>query len=292
MEKTLSERVEPPPPYNPAGFSNPYPAGPELQNSQGKVAVVSPACDYDSLGCAAGPIPASPPSYSQNLEDISCFSDGILRRGFVRKVYLTLMVQLLATTGIICAFLYWKELNEWTRSNYWFTYVMMAATIICVIILSCCRNVRRKVPQNFIFLGLFTVTEGLMLGSVTVYFTADAVMWAVGATALVSFALSVFAMQSKWDFTASIGILWAVGWSLVAFGILCAILRSQYLNIVYACLGTVVFSVYLVVDTQLMLGGKHRYSVSPEEYIFAALNLYLDVITIFLFLLQLIGLAR
>ena len=42
-----------------------------------------------------------------------------------------------------------------------------------------------------------------------------------------------------------------------------------------------------------MVGGKNRkYSISPEEYIFAALNLYLDIITLFLLLLQLIGLCR
>lgn len=45
-------------------------------------------------------------------------------------------------------------------------------------------------------------------------------------------------------------------------------------------------------DTQLILGGKHKYSISPEEYIFAALNLYLDIVTIFLLLLQLIGFCR
>lgn len=31
----------------------------------------------------------------------------VLHVGFIRKVYLTLMVQLLITVGIICAFLYW-----------------------------------------------------------------------------------------------------------------------------------------------------------------------------------------
>lgn len=45
-------------------------------------------------------------------------------------------------------------------------------------------------------------------------------------------------------------------------------------------------------DTQLMLGGKHKYTISAEEYIFAALNLYLDIVTLFLMILQLIGLCR
>lgn len=34
------------------------------------------------------------------------FSFSILT-GFIRKVYLTLMVQLLVTVGIICAFIFW-----------------------------------------------------------------------------------------------------------------------------------------------------------------------------------------
>ena len=38
-----------------------------------------------------------------------------------------------------------------------------------------------------------------------------------------------------------------------------------------------------------MLGGKHKYSLSPEEYIFAALNLYLDIINLFMYLLAIFG---
>jgi len=49
---------------------------------------------------------------------------------------------------------------------------------------------------------------------------------------------------------------------------------------------------YLVFDTQMMMGGKHKYALSPEEYIFAALNLYLDIINLFLFILSIIGLSR
>ena len=41
-----------------------------------------------------------------------------------------------------------------------------------------------------------------------------------------------------------------------------------------------------------MMGGKHKYSLSPEEYIFAALNLYLDIINLFLYILRIIGAAR
>lgn len=233
-----------------------------------------------------------PPDYSFGQEG-SVFSDSNIRRGFIRKVYLTLLLQLLVTVGIICAFVYWPALKTWTWHNYWFSYCMMAVVLVLVVALSCCDSLRRQVPLNFIALGLFTVAEGLMLGAVAAYFDAEAVLWAMLATALVSLALSLFAFQSKWDFTMLNGCLWAFLWTLIAFGLLCAILRTQYLYIVYACLGTLVFSLYLVFDTQLIVGGKHRkYEVSPEEYVFAALNLYLDIVSLFLLLLQLIGLCR
>ena len=48
----------------------------------------------------------------------------------------------------------------------------------------------------------FSVAEGFMLGTMVARFDADAVLIAVGACAAVSLALTLFAMQSKWDFTA------------------------------------------------------------------------------------------
>ncbi|XP_051792125.1 protein lifeguard 1 [Erpetoichthys calabaricus] len=220
------------------------------------------------------------------------FTEKVVRRAFIRKVYITLMIQLVITAGIICIFIYWPLLNNWLILNPWFTYTTLPVVLVLAIILACCTDARRKVPLNFILLGLFTVVEGLMLGSVTVFFTTSAVMWAAGATAFVCFSLTIFALQTKWDFTLMAGVMWAVLWSLVSFGILCAIIRSQWLSIVYSAIGTLIFAVYLVLDTQLMLGGKHKYSISPEEYIFAALNLYLDIINLFLFLLRIIGMAR
>lgn len=41
-----------------------------------------------------------------------------------------------------------------------------------------------------------------------------------------------------------------------------------------------------------MIGGRHKYALSPEEYVFAALTLYLDVVNIFMYLLSIIGGSR
>lgn len=285
-----------PPPYNLQDYGQNNYGDMSYQVGKGNIAVVAPPGPYDNTVHPEAQSSTMdftpPPDYSCGLED-SGFSDGAIRRGFIRKVYLTLMVQLLVTVGIICAFLYWSALRTWSWHNSWFSYTMLAVVMVLVVALACCDNLRRQVPLNFIALGLFTVAEGLMLGSVAACFNAEAVLWAIGATALVSFALSLFAFQSKWDFTMLNGSLWVLCWTLFSFALLCAILRSQYVYIVYACLGTLVFSLYLVFDTQLIIGGKHKkYELSPEEYVFAALSLYLDIVSLFLLLLQLIGLCR
>ena len=48
------------------------------------------------------------------------------------------------------------------------------------------------------------------------------------------------------------------------------------------------FAQYLVIDTQIILGGK-KMEIGPEEYVFAALTLYLDIIQIFMYILQILN---
>ncbi|GAB1604486.1 protein lifeguard 1-like [Argonauta hians] len=220
------------------------------------------------------------------------FSDISIRMGFIRKVYSILMLQLLVTLGIIAVFLFVPEVNQYIKENKWLLFVALAATFVTMIMLSCCSNLRREFPVNFIMLTIFTLCEGFLLGFISSFYKIDAVMIAVGVTALVSASLTVFAFQTKWDFTTMGGMLFVFLIILIIFGILCIFIRSRILSLVYSCLGALLFSFYLVFDTQLMLGGKHQYSLSPEEYVFAALNLYVDIVQIFLFILGIMGHAE
>ena len=85
------------------------------------------------------------------------------------------------------------------------------------------------------------------------------------------------------------GGLFACAIGLFIFGIMASIFRSQVLRLVYSCLGAILFCVYIVFDTQLMMGGSHKYSISPEDYVFAALNLYIDVVMLFSMILGIFG---
>ena len=89
------------------------------------------------------------------------------------------------------------------------------------------------------------------------------------------------------------GILFVGVIILLIFGIVLMFFPTiPYAKLIYACLGAFLFSIYLIYDTQLMVGGDHKYSISPEEYVFASLNIYMDIINIFIYILQIIGQSR
>ncbi|XP_030573370.1 protein lifeguard 1 isoform X1 [Drosophila novamexicana] len=220
------------------------------------------------------------------------FDDQTIRKGFIRKVYLILMVQLLITFGFVSVFTFSKATQEWAMHNPALFWIALAVLLVTMICMACCESVRRKTPLNFIFLFLFTLAESFLLGIVAGQYQADEVLMAVGITAAVSLGLTIFALQTKYDFTMCGGVLVACLVVFLIFGIIAIFIPGQIIGLVYASLGALLFSVYLVYDTQLMLGGNHRYAISPEEYIFAALNLYLDIINIFMYILTIIGLAR
>lgn len=117
-------------------------------------------------------------------------------------------------------------------------------------------------------------------------------MLAVGITTAICLGLTIFAFQTKIDFTGLHAVLFVAVLVLIVFGIIAAIWNGKIMTLVYAALGALIFSLYLIYDTQMMIGGKHKYSISPEEYIFAALSLYLDVVNIFIYILTIIGASR
>ena len=84
--------------------------------------------------------------------------------------------------------------------------------------------------------------------------------------------------------------LFAVSWILALFGIFAVVFLVggwPILHVVYSALMAILFSFFLIYDTQQIIGGKkHSFSISPEEHVFAAVQLYVDIVYIFLAILN------
>uniref|UniRef100_A0A3Q2ZAA5 Protein lifeguard 2 n=1 Tax=Hippocampus comes TaxID=109280 RepID=A0A3Q2ZAA5_HIPCM len=212
------------------------------------------------------------PGYEEMQAQFS-WDDQTIRQTFIRKVYAILMVQLLVTVAIVALFTFAPvRFFIQTHPSLYMASLMFFATYIA---LSCCGDLR-QVPWNIILLVLFTLSMAFMMGFVSFYNTKSVVL-CLGITSLVCFSVTVFSFQSKVDVTSCQGVLF----SLCMVMLLCAITLSI----------VVPFGYFLAFDTQMLLGNK-RFSISPEEYVFATLSIYLDIIYLFSFLLQIVGGGR
>lgn len=75
------------------------------------------------------------------------------------------MCQLVITLGMISLFLYHRPTREWVGRHTELFWIAFAVTIVLIICMACCTNVRRKAPMNFIFLFLFTLAEAFLLST-------------------------------------------------------------------------------------------------------------------------------
>ncbi|XP_038162280.1 transmembrane BAX inhibitor motif containing 1a [Cyprinodon tularosa] len=288
----------------------PYPSGPNTPLYPGQPAAY-PSAPYPGQPHPAGPqgagypspppmppiIPPTIPSGVMSSDEEFAVSDGnwddlSVRHAFIRKVYVILACQLLLTTAIVAIFTFVDPVRVFVRRNpavYWASY---AVYVVLHLVLVCCKGPRRKFPWNIILLLLFTLALSYMTGTISSYYDTKAVFLALGITAVVCIAVTIFCFQTKVDFTKCRGLFCVLSIVMLVTGIITAIVLSfkyiYWLHMLYAAMGAIAFTMFLAYHTQLLIGNR-KYSISPEEYVFAALSIYVDIVQIFLFLLQIIG---
>lgn len=208
-------------------------------------------------------------------------ADKDIRLGFVRKVYGLLTVQLLATVAIAAVFLFVKPVQGFIHTNEWLmlvSFFLSLATLIALI------AKRRDHPTNLYLLAAFTVIQAYTVGVVVSYFDTYVVLQALALTFTVVSSLTAYTFNTKRDFSF-IGYGLVAGISVLLVGaILQLFIQSSALDLALACGGAVLFSLFLIYDTQQMMT-----VLSPEEYILATINLYLDIINLFLEILRILN---
>lgn len=225
-----------------------------------------------------------------DLPNVHFFETKQIRHNFIKKVYSLLLVQLAITVGFVTLFTLHSGIHKWAATNSWFQMASFAVAFVILIAITCMDRLRRKHPYNLIVLFLFTIAESLMLATITVMYQTNILMIAGGLTLVICVALTLFAMQTKYDFTTKSGIMLVVlmvAVSVMFIGLLFP--PSRIFTLVIGSVMAIIMGIYLVIDTQMIVGGTHSIQMSPEEYVFAAINLYLDIINMFLYILMILG---
>ncbi|CZT99640.1 hypothetical protein PFAG_04163 [Plasmodium falciparum Santa Lucia] len=222
------------------------------------------------------------------------FSSTKIRHGFIRKVYSILSLQLLLTFGCAALAVLYKPFNAFVLTYYSPLFIVgVLLSLPIMIALACAPHMARKYPSNYFILLSITLGMSLIVTLASARTNSEIFFYAFGTTAVVVIGLTIFAFQTKWDFTGWYVFLFMAFLILIVMGIIGIFVRSKAFNLVFAGISAFILSISIIVDTQLIIGGKHKkYEFSVDDYIFATLALYMDIINLFLSILSIFSNAE
>ncbi|KAI8870952.1 UPF0005-domain-containing protein [Ramicandelaber brevisporus] len=208
-----------------------------------------------------------------------------IRMAFVRKVYSILFAQLAFTTIFAGAAMASDHVHDFITENQWLMIVSLLGGIGTLIALYFKRHTH---PLNLGLLAGFTFFESFIIAATVIHFETAVVMQALLLTLGIFIGLTLFTLQSKRDFSEMGPILSLALWALLMVGLVQLFMPfNRKLDLVVAVLTALVFSGFIVYDTQNIM---QRFS--PDEYIVAAVELYLDILNLFIAILRILNNAN
>jgi len=236
----------------------------------------------------AEPAPGTPRAEDDNVPDDFKFGGSVaeatlpIRMQFIRKVYSILTVQILLTTALSAVSFFSPGYKNWIQTNSWMLWVSLFGAIGFMLLTFW---KRKSYPMNLAFLGAFTALEAYSISVITSFYESRIVLQALIFTLAIFAALTLFACQTKYDFTSWMPYLFGALWVLIIFGFMAAFFpKTSGVELGYGIVAALIFSGYILVDTQLVMRHYH-----VEEEIAASISLYLDILNLFLAILRILN---
>ena len=200
---------------------------------------------------------------------------------FIKQTYQLFAASLLAASVGAYVGLY-SSLGATVAGNYWLFVILELGLLVGLMF------AKRKAGLNLILLFAFTFVSGLTLTPIlgrTFAMPGGAAMVAQAFTlTTVAFGgLSVFAMNTKRDFTTWGKMLFITLIVLLVAMLLNLFFKSPIFQVALSCVSAVLFSAYILYDTQNIIRGNYE---TPIE---GAVDLYLDFLNLFVSLLRILG---
>lgn len=214
-------------------------------------------------------------NYTQDVGVEESSSVQTARAEFVKQTYKLLTASLLAATAGAYIGV------DYVKSFSWMLLIVEFALLFGLMF-------SRKNPTlALVMLFGFTFVSGLILGPVlNTYIGAGMghiITQAFLMTSVAFGGLTVFAFNTKKDFSAMGKMLFITLIVIVVASLLNLFFQSAILATVVAAIGAILFSAYILYDTQMIIRGGY------DSPVLAAVALYLDILNLFISLLQLLG---
>jgi len=216
---------------------------------------------------------------SHHSNDLNNF-DKELRIAFIQKVFAILSAQLLFTALICVLSINSQDLTDFLKKNKAIFYVAMGVALVVSLTLFCFISTARKVPLNYFLLALFTTAQSYIVSYLCVTTKTQVVLMALAMTCALVISLTLYAFITKTDFTGYGHYLFIASIVMLVIGLFLTFTHNKIAHVIFSGFSVLLFSIYLIYDVQL-IAGNHGSKLDYDDYIIGSMILYIDIITIF-----------
>ncbi|XP_073051618.1 protein LIFEGUARD 2-like [Primulina eburnea] len=214
-----------------------------------------------------------------------------LRWSFIRKIYTIVSIQLLLTIAVAAVVVTVQPISRFFATTGAGLALYIVLIITPFIVLCPLYYYYQRHPLNYFLLGVFTLALSFAVGLTCAYTSGKVILESVILTAAVVVSLTLYtfwAAKRGQDFNFLGPFLFGAVVVLMLFSLVQIFFPLGRVSLmIYGCLASIIFCGYIIYDTDNLI---KRYSY--DEYIWAAVALYLDVINLFLSLLTLFRAAE
>ncbi|KAG6469419.1 protein LIFEGUARD 1-like [Zingiber officinale] len=208
-----------------------------------------------------------------------------LRWMFIRKVYAIIGAQFVFTAGVASVISFVHPIPDFFRSRTLAALgVFIAIMMLPLLAMWPMLRFRERHPINLVFLAIYTLSISLCIGVTSATVAGRAMLQAVSVTAAIVIALTLYtfwAARKGLDFSFLDPFLFAcLPVLLICITIQIFFPLPNIAYTIYSCIASTIFSAFIVIDTEKMIK-RHTYN----EYIIAAISLYMDIINLLLSIL-------
>ncbi|UKK00373.2 hypothetical protein MACK_000445 [Theileria orientalis] len=211
-----------------------------------------------------------------------------IRHNFIRKVFTIVLCQLMFAFGVMLICYNIKAAKMFFTKYIFVSYGVTMLYLISLLIIGCFPGVTRDSTVSTVCLLYFTPLASIMLTGYCCAFSSKEIGIAMGISLVLVASLIAFSFQTKYDFTNWVCTLaFATLQFLMTVGI-CGLMRSKAKHIIFSAIGSVLFSIWIIVDVQMIIGGNHVVQFTVDEYLFASMSLFTDIVTVFMDILRMV----
>jgi FtsH-binding integral membrane protein len=207
---------------------------------------------------------------------------------YVFKVLNIVFVQLLVTIGMAVTAYYNKTvLINYIEKDKGIIVLPIVFSLGSLIAISCCKPIKSIAYLLFV---IFTLSMAAMIAIAILPYSPQILIIATTATAVTVFAINSVALycaMKNIDFTYLGPGLFGALCGILVLTILQYFIHSTIMAMFISIFGILIFSTYLLYDLN-RLYNRDDYEDDP---ILAAINIYLDIINLFLYILQFLQLT-